>query len=59
MTIDVVPTGQAFGAVVRGINFSARVDVETIKAVRGAWLDHHVLVFPEQQLENEDLVRFA
>ena len=45
MTIDVVPTGQAFGAVVRGINFSARVDVETIKAVRAAWLDHHVLVF--------------
>lgn len=59
MTIDVAPTGQAFGAVVRGINFSARIDVETIKAVRAAWLDHHVLVFPEQPLENEDLVRFA
>ena len=27
--------------------------------VRAAWLEHHVLVFPEQAMSNDDLVRFA
>ena len=59
MTVDVKTTGQAFGAVVRGVDFSKPVLTETIKYMRAAWLENHVLVFPEQRLNNDDLVRFA
>jgi alpha-ketoglutarate-dependent taurine dioxygenase len=32
-------------------------DAETVRAIYQAWLDHLVLIFPEQQLSQEDLIR--
>lgn len=47
------------GAIVHGVDFSAPVDAATIADIRRAWLDHHVLIFPEQTLSDADLVRFT
>jgi taurine dioxygenase len=54
---EVVPLTKHIGAELRGIDLRTRPDDETIKAIYQAWLDHLVIVFPGQKLEQEDLVR--
>ena len=55
--INVTPSGQACGAVVTGLDLSQPQSTDTIQEIRDAWLEHHVLAFPNQQLTDEDLVR--
>lgn len=57
--ISVEPSGSACGAFVRGVDFSEAVPSRTVAEIRRAWLEHHVLAFPDQQLSDEDLERFA
>lgn len=57
--LHVEPNGQACGAVVRGVDFKEPQSAETIAAVRAAWLRHHVLIFPDQALADDQLERFA
>lgn len=52
-------TGEACGASVSGLDLAEPLGDNVIQAVRQAWLEHHVLVFPDQQLTDPDLVRFA
>ena len=59
MTISVTPTGQACGAFVEGVDLSRDLDPATVGAIRRHWLEHHVLVFPDQEMGNEDLERFT
>src|SRR5206468_5242656 len=55
--LDVIPLTQHIGAEIRGLDLHDKPDDETIKAIYRAWLDHLVIVFPGQKLEQEDLVR--
>lgn len=55
--LQVVPLTRHIGAQVRGIDLRQKPDEETVQAIYRAWLDHLVLVFPDQQLAQEDLVR--
>jgi len=57
--LDVEPTGQACGAVVRGIDLAGPLAADQLAAIRAAWLAHHVLVFPDQRLTDDDLERFT
>ncbi len=57
--LEVTTTGQACGAVVRGVDLSKDVSRDLIDEIRTHWIDHHVLAFPDQKLGHEDLVRFA
>ncbi|MEQ8691036.1 MAG: TauD/TfdA family dioxygenase [Pseudomonadales bacterium] len=57
--VQVRPSGQACGAEVIGVDFSREVDATTIAEIRAIWLEHHVLAFPDQQLSDDDLVRFT
>lgn len=57
--MDVEPTGQACGAVVTGTDLAGTLDPEQVAAIRAAWLAHHVLVFPDQRLSDDDLERFT
>jgi taurine dioxygenase len=43
-------TAGPFGAVVRGVDLRRPIDAPTAEQLRQAWLDHQVLVFPEQDL---------
>ena len=55
--LDVVPLTRHIGAEIRGLDLRDRPDAETVKAIYQAWLDHLVIIFPEQKLSQEDLVR--
>jgi taurine dioxygenase len=57
--IEVKPSGQACGAIVTGLDLSTQLDAATIQAVRAAWLEHHVLAFPDQILTDADLERIV
>jgi taurine dioxygenase len=55
--LDIVPLSRHIGAEIRGIDLRTKPDPETVEAINQAWLDHLVIVFPGQQLSQEDLVR--
>jgi taurine dioxygenase len=59
MPIIIKPSEQACGAEITGLDLSQPLTSETIAEIRAAWLEHHVLVFPEQILTNDDLERFT
>ncbi len=59
MTINIQISNQACGASVTGINLSKPLSENQVKAIRKAWLEHHVLAFPNQDLSDDDLERFT
>jgi taurine dioxygenase len=54
---DVVPLTPHIGAEIRGLDLREKPDDETIGAIYQAWLDHLVIVFPGQNLSQEDFIR--
>ncbi|MDO8288945.1 MAG: TauD/TfdA family dioxygenase [Parvibaculum sp.] len=59
MAIEVIPTGTALGAEVRGLDLTAPLDAETFDAIQQAWYDHSVLLFRGQRLSDDDLIAFS
>ncbi len=59
MTVSVTPSGQAAGATVHGIDLAGSLSAELVGEIRSAWLEHHVLAFPDQQLDDDALERFT
>lgn len=59
MAIKVEPSGQACGARVTGVDLSQSLDAGTAAEIRAAWLEHHVLAFPDQDMGDDDLERFT
>jgi len=55
--VEIVPLTQHIGAEIRGIDLREKPSQETVEAIYQAWLDHLVLIFPGQQLSQEDLIR--
>jgi taurine dioxygenase len=55
--LDVVPLTKHIGAEIRGIDLREKPDEATVNAIYQAWLDHLVVVFPDQKLSQEDLNR--
>jgi len=59
MALDITPSGQACGAHVTGVDLTEPLSPETVAAIRAAWLEHHVLAFPDQAMSDDDLERFT
>ena len=59
MKLKVTASGEACGATITGVDLSQGLDTETIAAIREAWLEHHVVAFPDQSMSDEDLERFT
>lgn len=57
--MQITPSGQACGASITGVDLSQPLSADLIAEIRAAWLDHHVLAFPDQQLSDDDLERFT
>lgn len=57
--LDIKPTGQACGAYATGVDLTKGLDADCIAEIRAAWLEHHVLVFPDQPMSDDDLERFT
>ena len=55
--MNISPSGQACGAHITGLDLSKPLPTNTLQGIRDAWLEHHVLAFPDQRLDDEDLVR--
>jgi alpha-ketoglutarate-dependent taurine dioxygenase len=56
--LEVVPTGAALGAEFQGIDLR-RVDDATFAAIHRAWVDHAVLLFRGQALDDDALIAFS
>ena len=56
MTIEIIPTGAAIGAEVRGVDLTQSVSEEIKIQLRQAWTEHLVLLFRDQNLEQEDML---
>ncbi len=54
---EIVPLTKHIGAEIRGIDLREKPDAVTVQAIYQAWLDHLVLIFPEQKLKQDDLIR--
>lgn len=57
--LHITPSGQACGARIRGIDLSRDLSAAEIADIRQAWLDYHVISFPDQKLTDADLERIA
>jgi taurine dioxygenase len=53
-----VPSGSALGAKVVRADLR-QLDLDLFLAIHHAWLEHQVLLFPEQRLSDEDLITFS
>jgi taurine dioxygenase len=59
MTIEIIPSGHALGAEVRGVDLSKPLSADEFTAIQQAWYDHIVLLFRGQKLSDDDLIRFS
>lgn len=59
MGLEVTTTGASCGAHVTGVDLSTPLSSDLVAELRAHWLEHKVLAFPDQQLSNDALVRFA
>jgi taurine dioxygenase len=50
MAIEIVPSGKALGAEIRGVDLAAGIDDATFASVRDAFLEHSVVVLRGQRL---------
>jgi taurine dioxygenase len=58
-TLIVTPMDAPTGARITGVDLGSELDTATYGAIHKAWLDHQVLVFPDQTMTEEDQIRFA
>jgi taurine dioxygenase len=58
-SIEVLPTGAALGADVRGLDISGKIDDKVFRDIYKAWNDHLVLRFRGQRLDDNALVTFS
>jgi taurine dioxygenase len=56
--MQVLPSGQSCGATVTGVDLAGDL-TPLIAAIHAAWLDHLVLAFPDQALDDDGLERFT
>ena len=57
--IEVISTGGALGAEVRGLDLSRELDLGLAESLRQALLEHCVLLFRDQSLSEQEQVRFT
>ena len=57
--LDVRPLSPTIGAEIRGIDCAAELQDDTVAAIRRIWLEHLVVFFPDQHLDDETQIAFA
>jgi taurine dioxygenase len=59
MSIEIVPTGAAFGAEIRGVDLARSIDDETFAAIEHAYNDYAVIFFRDQHITPPQQVAFT
>jgi taurine dioxygenase len=54
MSITITPLLDAIGAAITGVDLSQDVDAETVAAIKQAWLDNIIIVFPGQDITDDE-----
>ena len=57
--MEIVPLSQTIGAEVRGVDLGRPLDAATREAIEQAWQDHIVLLFRDQDLDQDAQIAFA
>ena len=57
--ISIQPVGYACGARVTGVDLSKPLTDADLEAIRKAWIEHLVLVFPGQNLDPHSMMKFS
>ena len=57
--MEVIPSGAALGAELRGLDIAAGVAPRTLQGILAAWSEHLVLVVREQRLSDPQFVAFS
>ena len=57
--LEVVPTGAALGAEIRGVDLALPVPDDLARALREAWYEHLVLLFRGQDMSDDAIMRTA
>ena len=59
MSMTIKVSKQACGASVTGIDLTEALSDSEINEIRTLWLEHHILSFPDQAINDDDLERFT
>ena len=59
MSIEIVPTSEALGAEIRGVDLSKSLDSAAAALIHRAWLDHLVIVFRGQDIDQHQQLAFT
>ncbi len=59
MAIEIIPTGAALGAEIRGVDLARDLSDGAFERIRSAWLEHGIVYFRDQDISDDDLVRFS
>jgi taurine dioxygenase len=59
VTIDIRPVTASIGAEISGVDLREALDDDDVAAIRQAWLDHLVLFFRDQRLNDDQHLAFA
>jgi putative 2-oxoglutarate oxygenase len=59
MTLQITPLGKTVGAEITGVDLSGKIADSAFSAIRDAWLQYKVVVFPGQNLSEDGLMRFG
>lgn len=57
--LRVIPTGGALGADIEGVDLTRPLDAATVAEIEQAWMDHLVLRFRDQELDQDRLTAFS
>lgn len=57
--MDVEPLADGFAARITGIDLSRPLDDAQFEAIKTLWMEHRVVVFPDQTLDDDGLAAFA
>lgn len=57
--MDIKPLAAPLGAHVTGVDLTRQLHAATVERLRQAWLDHLVLIFPDQDISDPQLLQFT
>ena len=59
MSFEVIPTGAALGAEIRGVDLTKEIDDATFEQLKQALYKHEVIFFRGRELSDDDHIRFS
>ena len=59
MSVEVIPSGCALGAEIRGVDLGGELSDSDFRRIESAWLEHCIVYFRGQSISDEELVGFS